>query len=88
MLSGIFVAAFPPRIIAMAKEEAIGIEGSVVERLPNSRFRVEVVGGHRVLAYVAGRIQWQARRILEGDRVGLMLSPYDLTQGRIVYVVR
>ena len=72
----------------MAKEEAIGVEGLVVERLPNSRFRVELKGGHRVLAYVAGKIQWQARRILEGDRVGVALSPYDLSQGRIVYMVK
>lgn len=72
----------------MAKEEAIGVEGRVLERLPNCRFRVEVTEGHRVLAYLAGKMQWQARRILEGDRVGLMLSPYDLNQGRIVYLVK
>ena len=72
----------------MAKEEAIGVEGRVVERLPNSRFRVELTGGHRVLAYVAGRIQSQTRRILEGDQVGMKLSPYDVTQGRIVYLAR
>ncbi len=72
----------------MAKEEAVGVEGSVVERLRNSRFRVELKGGHRVLAYVAGKIRWQAGRIMEGDRVGVLLSPYDLDQGRIVYVVR
>jgi translation initiation factor IF-1 len=70
------------------KEEAIGVEGFVVERLPNARFRVELKGGHRVLAYVAGKIQWQVRRILEGDRVGVLLSPYDLNQGRIVYLVK
>ncbi|MBI4323349.1 MAG: translation initiation factor IF-1 [Candidatus Omnitrophica bacterium] len=72
----------------MPKEEAIGVEGFVVERLPNARFRVELKGGHRVLAYVAGKIQWQVRRILEGDRVGVLLSPYDLNQGRIVYLVK
>ena len=72
----------------MAKEEAVGVEGRVVERMRNSRFRVELTGGHRVLAYVAGKIRWQASRILEGDRVGVLLSPYDLTQGRIVYLVR
>ncbi len=72
----------------MAKEEAVGVEGSVTERLRNSRFRVELKGGHRVLAYVAGKIRWQAGRIMEGDRVGVLLSPYDLTQGRIVYLVR
>jgi len=72
----------------MPKEEAIGVEGFVVERLPNARFRVELKGGHRVMAYVAGKIQWQVRRILEGDRVGVLLSPYDLNQGRIVYLVK
>jgi translation initiation factor IF-1 len=69
----------------MAKEEGVGVEGVVRERLRNSRFRVELQGGHTVLAYVAGKIRFQSRRILEGDRVGLVLSPYDLTQGRIVY---
>ncbi len=72
----------------MAKEEAIGVEGSIVKRLPNARFRVELKGGHLLLAYVAGKIQSQARRIMEGDRVGVLMSPYDLTQGRIVYLVR
>jgi translation initiation factor IF-1 len=72
----------------MPKEEAIGVEGLVVARLPNARFTVELKGGHQVRAYVAGKIQWQVRRILEGDRVGMLLSPYDLTQGRIVYLVR
>ncbi len=69
----------------MAKEEAVGVEGTVRERMRNSRFRVEVEGGHMVLAYVAGKIRHQSGKILEGDRVGVLLSPYDLTQGRIVY---
>jgi translation initiation factor IF-1 len=69
----------------MAKEESVGVEGTVVERLRNMRFRVEVLGGHMVMAYVAGKIRYQSGRILEGDRVGVQLSPYDLTQGRIVY---
>ncbi|MBI2884893.1 MAG: translation initiation factor IF-1 [Candidatus Omnitrophica bacterium] len=72
----------------MPKEEAIGVEGRVLERLSNGRFRIELKGGHLVLAYVAGKMQRQTRRILEGDTVGLMLSPYDLTQGRIVYLAR
>ena len=69
----------------MPKEEEIGVEGTVIERLRNLRFRVELKDGHLVLAYVAGKIRHQSRRILAGDRVGLELSPYDLTQGRIVY---
>ncbi len=72
----------------MPKEEAIGVEGKVIERIRNSRFRVELKGGHLVLAYVAGKIRFQSRKILEGDMVGLKLSPYDLTQGRIVYWVK
>ena len=72
----------------MAKEDAVGVEGKVIERMRNSRFRIELAGGHLVLAYVAGKIRYQSRRILEGDTVGLMLSPYDLTQGRIVYLLK
>ena len=69
----------------MAKEEAIEVEGKVIERLRNSRFRIELAGGHRVLAYVSGKMRRHSIRILEGDTVQLMLSPYDLTQGRITY---
>lgn len=72
----------------MPKEDTVGVEGKVTERMRNSRFRVELKGGHMVLAYVAGKIRWQSRRILEGDTVGVVLSPYDLTQGRIVYWLR
>ena len=69
----------------MAKEEAIEVEGKVIERLRNARFRVELAGGHQVLAYVAGKMRRYSIRILEGDTVQMMLSPYDLTQGRITY---
>ena len=69
----------------MAKEEAIEVEGKIIERLRNSRFRVELSGGHQVLAYVSGKMRRFSIRILEGDTVQLMLSPYDLTQGRITY---
>lgn len=72
----------------MAKEEGVEVEGKVVERLRNSRFRVEVEGGHAVLAYVSGKMRHHSIRILEGDLVRLVLSPYDLTQGRIVYRVK
>ena len=71
----------------MAKEETIEVEGKVVERLRNSRFRIELAGGHLVLAYVSGKMRHHFIRILEGDTVRLVLSPYDLTQGRIVYRV-
>ncbi len=72
----------------MAKEEAIEVEGKVLERLRNSRFRIEIVGGHQVLAYVSGKMRHHSIRILEGDTVRLMLSPYDLTQGRITYRIQ
>lgn len=72
----------------MAKEDTVGVEGKVIERMRNSRFRVELKGGHLVLAYVAGKIRWKSHKILEGDTVGVVLSPYDLTQGRIVYLLK
>ena len=69
----------------MGKEEGIEVEGKVLVRLRNSRFRVELEGGHLVLAYISGKMRHHAIRIVEGDMVRMMLSPYDLTQGRIVY---
>jgi translation initiation factor IF-1 len=70
---------------ASPKEEAIEVEGVVVEPLPNAFFRVELQNGHRVLARVSGKIRMNFIRILPGDRVLVELSPYDLTQGRITY---
>ena len=70
---------------ATPKEEAIEVEGVVVEPLPNAFFRVELSNGHRVLARVSGKIRMNFIRILPGDRVLVELSPYDLTQGRITY---
>ncbi len=67
------------------KEEAIQTEGTIVEALPNAMFRVELDNGHRVLAYVSGKMRMYFIRIVQGDRVKLELSPYDLTKGRIVY---
>ena len=61
------------------------MEGTVVEQMRHSRFRVELAGGYRILADIAGKIRHQSRHILEGDRVGRLRSPDDLTQGRIVY---
>jgi translation initiation factor IF-1 len=67
------------------KEEAIEVEGTIVEPLPNAMFRVELSNGHRVLAHVSGKIRMNFIRILPGDRVLVELSPYDLTHGRITY---
>lgn len=69
----------------MAKEEAIPLEGTVVEALPNTTFRVEVDGGHMVLAHVAGKMRKFFIRIVPGDKVTVEVSPYDPTRGRIVY---
>ncbi len=69
----------------MAKEEAITVEGKVVEALPNAMFRVELDNGHRVLAHVSGKMRMNFIRILPGDRVTVELSPYDLTRGRITF---
>jgi translation initiation factor IF-1 len=67
------------------KEEAIEVEGTIVEPLPNAMFRVELASGHRVLAHVSGKIRMNYIRILPGDRVLVELSPYDLSHGRITY---
>ena len=67
------------------KEEKIEIEGTVVEALPGTQFRVELDNGHEVLAYLSGKMRKYYIRILLGDRVRLELSPYDLTRGRITY---
>jgi translation initiation factor IF-1 len=69
----------------MAKEEAIEVEGEVVEPLPNAMFRVELENGHKVLAHISGKMRMHYIKILPGDTVTVELSPYDLTRGRIVY---
>lgn len=69
----------------MPKEEAIEVEGIVVESLPNAMFRVELENGHKVLAHVSGKMRMNFIRILPGDKVKIELSPYDLTRGRIIY---
>ena len=68
----------------MAKE-AIEMQGTVEEVLPDTNFRVELENGHTVLAYISGRMRKNYIRILEGDRVTVELSPYDLSRGRITY---
>lgn len=69
----------------MPKEEAIEVEGVVIETLPNAMFRVELKNGHRVLAHISGKMRMHFIKILPGDTVLLELSPYDLSRGRIVY---
>ena len=67
------------------KEEKIEVEGTVVEALPNTQFRVELDNGHRVLAYLSGKMRKFYIRILLGDRVKVEMSPYDMNRGRIIY---
>jgi translation initiation factor IF-1 len=67
------------------KDEAIQVEATVVEPLPNAMFRVELDTKHQVLAHISGKMRKNFIRILTGDRVLVELSPYDLTRGRIVY---
>ena len=72
----------------MPKEEAVQVEGTVIESLPNAMFRVELTNQHKVLAHVSGKMRMNFIRILPGDKVMLELSPYDLTRGRIIYRVK
>jgi translation initiation factor IF-1 len=85
------VAPNPPRSreesrpLPKPKEDAIVLEGTVVEPLPNAMFRVELENGHKVLAHISGKMRMHYIRILPGDRVQVELTPYDLTRGRITY---
>ena len=69
----------------MAKEEAIQVEGTIIEPLPNAMFRVELENGHKVLAHISGKMRMHFIKILPGDKVTVELSPYDLTRGRITF---
>jgi len=68
----------------MKKDDVVKIDGVVKETLPNAMFKIEVEGGHVILGHVSGKMRMNYIRILPGDKVGLELSPYDLTRGRIV----
>ncbi len=69
----------------MAKEEAIEVEGTIIEPLPNAMFRVELDNGHKVLAHISGKMRMHFIKILPGDRVTIELSPYDLSRGRVTF---
>jgi translation initiation factor IF-1 len=69
----------------MAKEEAIEVEGTIIEPLPNAMFQVELDNGHKVLAHISGKMRMHYIKILPGDRVTVELSPYDLTRGRVTF---
>ena len=69
----------------MAKEEAIQMEGTVIDTLPNTTFRVELENGHVVTAHISGKMRKHYIRILTGDKVTVQMTPYDLSKGRITY---
>jgi translation initiation factor IF-1 len=72
----------------MAKEEHIEFEGTVIDTMPNTTFRVELENGHIVTAHISGKMRKNYIRILTGDTVTVQLTPYDLTKGRITYRAR
>jgi translation initiation factor IF-1 len=72
----------------MAKEDVIEMEGTVIDTLPNTTFRVELENGHVVIAHISGKMRKNYIRILTGDKVTVELTPYDLTKGRITYRAR
>jgi len=72
-------------VLPKPKEDAIVLEGTVTEPLPNAMFRVELENGHKVLAHISGKMRMHYIRILPGDKVQVELTPYDLSRGRITY---
>ena len=69
----------------MSKADVVEIEGTVVEKLPNAMFKVELENGHIVLAHISGKLRMNFIRILPGDKVTLELSPFDLSMGRVIW---
>ena len=69
----------------MSKEDMIELEGTVVEAMPNAVFKVEIQGGHIILAHISGKLRMNFIRILPGDKVTVEMSPYDLSKGRITW---
>ena len=69
----------------MSKEDVIEVEGTVVEALPNTNFKVELENGHQILAHISGKLRMNYIKILPGDKVKVELSPYDLNKGRITW---
>ena len=69
----------------MAKDDVIELEGTVVESLPNTTFRVDIGNGHIILAHISGKLRMNFIRIIPGDKVTVQMSPYDLTRGRITW---
>lgn len=80
-----FVPTNKEALLAQPKEDAIVLDGTILESLPNAMFRVELENGHKVLAHISGKMRMHYIRILPGDKVQVELTPYDLTRGRITY---
>ena len=72
-------------VLALAKDDVLELEGTVLEALPNAMFKVELPNGHQILAHISGKLRMNFIRILPGDKVTVELSPYDLTRGRITW---
>ena len=72
----------------MAKEESIEMEGTIIEALPNTLFKVELENGHEIIAHISGKMRKHYIRILRGDKVTVQMTPYDLTKGRITFRAR
>ncbi len=72
----------------MAKEESIEMEGTIVEALPNTLFKVKLENDHEIIAHISGKMRKHYIRILRGDKVTVQLTPYDLTKGRITFRAR
>ena len=69
----------------MSKDDVIEVEGKVIEKLPNTMFKVQLENGHIILAHISGKLRMNYIRIIPGDKVLVEMSPYDLTKGRIVW---
>ncbi len=69
----------------MSKDDVIEVEGTVLEKLPNAMFQVQLENGHKILAHISGKLRMNFIRIIPGDKVRIEMSPYDLTKGRIIW---
>ena len=82
------IFSFKRDLVALAKEESIEMEGTIIDTLPNTTFKVELENGHVVTAHISGKMRKHYIRILTGDKVTVQLTPYDLSKGRITYRAR
>ncbi len=73
------------RVLNLSKDDVIEVEGTILEKLPNAMFQVELENGHQILAHISGKLRMNFIRILPGDKVLVEMSPYDLSKGRIIW---